>query len=67
VTCSKSISVLKIQILAFQRRVCFGSQTEDESCSEKKNPKEAGSSGKVSDLYLRGIRTEIVREFSQTL
>ena len=63
-TCSKSISVLKIKILAFPRSVCFGSQTEDESCSEKKNPKEVGSSGKVSDRDLRGIRTEIVREFS---
>jgi len=67
VTCTKSISFLKIKILAFPRRVCFGSQTEDESCSEEKNPKEVGSSGKVSDLYLRGNRTETVREFSQSL
>jgi hypothetical protein len=51
VTCLKSISVLKIQIVAFPKRVCFGSHTEDESGSEKKIPKKVGSSGKVSDLY----------------
>jgi len=67
VTYLKSISVLKIQILAFPKRVCFGSQIEDESGSEKKNPKKVGSRDKVSALYLRGIRTKIVREFSRTL
>jgi len=50
-TCLKSTSVLKIQILAFPRRVCFGWQAEDEGGNEKKNPKEVGSRGKVSDLY----------------
>jgi hypothetical protein len=32
-----------------------------------KSPKDVGSNSKVSDLYLRGFRTETVREFSQTL
>jgi hypothetical protein len=60
------MSVLKIHILAFLRRACFGSQNENESGNEKKNPKRVGSSGKISDLCLRGARTEIVREVSQT-
>jgi hypothetical protein len=60
------MSVLKIQILVFPKCVCFGSQTEDESGSEKEKSKEVGSSGKVSDLYLRGVRAETVHEFSQT-
>jgi hypothetical protein len=64
------MSVLKIHILAFPRRACFGSQNENESGNKKKNPKRVGSSGNISDLCLRGARTEIVctvREVSQTL
>ena len=60
------MSVLKILILTLPKYVCFVSQTEDESGSEKGNPKEAGSRGKVPDLYLRGVRPETVHEFSQT-
>jgi hypothetical protein len=61
------MSVLKIQILAFPRRVFFGSQAEDESGRKRKILKRLVQGAMFLTCILRGIRTKNVGDLSQTL